>query len=72
MNHPEKVYVAGSGMKNRYRTIIPSKLPILSAYRALCRILVLHTKSIYNFIAYNLCSMISMSDFRRASQSYPT
>ncbi|XP_060084433.1 receptor-type tyrosine-protein phosphatase R-like, partial [Ylistrum balloti] len=25
MNHPEKVYVAGSGMKNRYKTIIPSK-----------------------------------------------
>jgi len=24
MNHPEKVHVAGSGMKNRYRTIIPS------------------------------------------------
>lgn len=25
MNHPEKVSVAGSGMKNRYKTIIPSK-----------------------------------------------
>ncbi|XP_048779447.1 tyrosine-protein phosphatase non-receptor type 5-like [Ostrea edulis] len=25
MNHPEKVYVAGSGMKNRYRTIIPNE-----------------------------------------------
>ena len=24
MNHPEKVSVAGSGMKNRYKTIIPS------------------------------------------------
>lgn len=29
MNHPEKVYVAGSGMKNRYRTIIPSTLPYI-------------------------------------------
>ena len=25
MNHTEKVAVAGSGMKNRYKTIIPSK-----------------------------------------------
>ncbi|OWF52370.1 tyrosine-protein phosphatase non-receptor type 5-like [Mizuhopecten yessoensis] len=25
MNHPEKVYVAGSGMKNRYKTIIPNE-----------------------------------------------
>lgn len=25
MNHPEKVHVAGSGMKNRYRTIIPNE-----------------------------------------------
>ena len=25
MNHPDKITVAGSGMKNRYRTIIPSK-----------------------------------------------
>lgn len=24
-NHPEKVYVAGSGTKNRYKTMIPSK-----------------------------------------------
>ena len=26
MNHSEKVSVAGSGMKNRYKTIIPSEL----------------------------------------------
>ncbi|XP_069133891.1 tyrosine-protein phosphatase non-receptor type 5-like [Argopecten irradians] len=25
MNHPEKVYVAGSGMKNRYKTIVPNE-----------------------------------------------
>lgn len=25
MNHTEKVSVAGSGMKNRYKTIIPSE-----------------------------------------------
>lgn len=25
MNIPEKVHIAGSGMKNRYKTIIPSK-----------------------------------------------
>ena len=25
MNHPDRIEVAGSGMKNRYRTIIPSK-----------------------------------------------
>ena len=28
MNHPDKVEVPGSGMKNRYRTIIPSKWKI--------------------------------------------
>ncbi|KAL3842620.1 hypothetical protein ACJMK2_020613 [Sinanodonta woodiana] len=25
MNHPDKIYVAGSGMKNRYKTIIPNE-----------------------------------------------
>jgi len=25
MNHPDKISVPGSGVKNRYRTIIPSK-----------------------------------------------
>ena len=29
MNHPDKIEVAGSGMKNRYRTIIPSKLYVI-------------------------------------------
>lgn len=32
MNHPEKVMVAGSGMKNRYKTIIPSQWEVLYYY----------------------------------------
>ena len=50
MNHPEKIYVAGSGMKNRYRTIIPSKSYIQERPTFECKIVIVFLFSGLTFL----------------------
>lgn len=48
MNHPEKVEVAGSGTKNRYKTILPSKniVNLIFAVATDYQLKILHLKSV--------------------------
>lgn len=48
MNHPEKVTVAGSGTKNRYKTIIPSTCKVIT--QRLCLVGLLHHNFFFNLI----------------------